>query len=1077
MRLRSGTVRIVNGCGLALVLACFGVPNPGMAAEPEEDPSPRVVATFYFGGTFGEATLWTYGSSPWITPALWESMFHYAKHTSGDLDNGIKYYHYYIRGVAAGLGAVQGDRPHCLGNDRGWVQVHAEALGYWSDLLEELDAAGDDSLIIVNSVGQSRGGVSSIRFPQEIAGYDAPDSWVDRIAWINVIATDPVFDENIPCLYGGTLYTNYKYYMLPEKVRNYFGLYAEDERAADFAPIVPFKRDYYDTRMYLFAVPGTHQTLVGNYEKDGHRPKRVLHAFDSRPPLSRSFKWSSAPEPKWQNLQYAVTYMVLELFSTYDFGFTEFDTSPDTWDVPNYLYWAVDNIGNPTEWADHMAQARIGPREYVRTMSFLSTGIFRAKLMAFPFSLSECNYDLGYYEVRNDEAYNGPRCGMVADGQPDENVKAGGLEESPEAHPLGANIIPTAEPSDMWDQIQPRLDYVPGYMISTDVEGNGSISPSNPTVAYLGTPQFTFTPDPNWYVKEVQLDEVTVEADCAFAGAECTYTLEPVTKSQDLDVVFEEFPDLFIEASSGEGGEIDPSGVIQVAAWSTPTFYMGGHGYNVENEVFVNGSPEGDLTSYTFDPIDPLEPDDQMQTIHASFHNVYDFWVGVTPKGAGAVVADASSGSVSGDGVNCEDGFVDDCSELIISGNFIDLFPTANSGYVFAGWTGCDTQPVPDDLDLDSCRQMMSSPSEAPSGNFEGIVANFVSSSGGDDPDGDGVLSSVEMDAPGFGDGNLDGTPDFEQAAVASPVSPLTGNHLTIDSIGPTLSRGIAETLTNVAVTEESAFQDDPNFVYPFGVFSFSVPSTTSEHRLVKVYLHGLSRRYKMVYREYDQSTSTWNTVPAEFKRFTASTGRKEMYFEFEIWSDANIALHRHGGPALVDSDDDGLANVFEIGKFGSNPFERDTDGDELEDSEEVLIGCDPGDEDTNDDGLLDGEQVATRGDPLNPDTDGDGMLNAWEIQYVGLDPLVPDAHLDLDGDGMTNLFEFQNDLFPTVDDDDYDGDGMPNRWEDEYGLDTEVDDAAGDADGDGISNLDEFLNGTDPTDPIPVELVKYSVE
>jgi type II secretory pathway pseudopilin PulG len=48
--------------------------------------------------------------------------------------------------------------------------------------------------------------------------------------------------------------------------------------------------------------------------------------------------------------------------------------------------------------------------------------------------------------------------------------------------------------------------------------------------------------------------------------------------------------------------------------------------------------------------------------------------------------------------------------------------------------------------------------------------------------------------------------------------------------------------------------------------------------------------------------------------------------------------------------------------------------------------------------------------------------------------------------------------------DDDYDNDGMPNKWEDENGFDKyDPDDGDMDSDGDELSNYEEFLNKTDP--------------
>lgn len=84
---------------------------------------------------------------------------------------------------------------------------------------------------------------------------------------------------------------------------------------------------------------------------------------------------------------------------------------------------------------------------------------------------------------------------------------------------------------------------------------------------------------------------------------------------------------------------------------------------------------------------------------------------------------------------------------------------------------------------------------------------------------------------------------------------------------------------------------------------------------------------------------------------------------------------------ALVDLDGDTLTNLAEF-KAKTNPRLSDTDGDGLEDQDE--IESDPLDKDSDNDGLLDGEEPNSS--PVLVDTDGDGASDAWEIT-TGYEP------------------------------------------------------------------------------------------
>ena len=104
----------------------------------------------------------------------------------------------------------------------------------------------------------------------------------------------------------------------------------------------------------------------------------------------------------------------------------------------------------------------------------------------------------------------------------------------------------------------------------------------------------------------------------------------------------------------------------------------------------------------------------------------------------------------------------------------------------------------------------------------------------------------------------------------------------------------------------------------------------------------------------------------------------------------------------LADQDLDGLSDAFEEHIIGSDPTDRDTDGDSVGDGEEVTAGTDPNHPDTDRDGASDGEEAIANSDPLDPtdtppiqDIDFDKVSNTLE-GIMGTNPISPDT----DGDG-----------------------------------------------------------------------------
>jgi hypothetical protein len=133
---------------------------------------------------------------------------------------------------------------------------------------------------------------------------------------------------------------------------------------------------------------------------------------------------------------------------------------------------------------------------------------------------------------------------------------------------------------------------------------------------------------------------------------------------------------------------------------------------------------------------------------------------------------------------------------------------------------------------------------------------------------------------------------------------------------------------------------------------------------------------------------------------------------------------------ALDDTSDGGLGDCIVL----KLPDNSDTDGDGLSDYAEVQLGTNRFEADSDGDMLDDGDEVNIHGtNPSNNDTDSDGMPDGWEIQN-GLNATVFNANEDPDSDGLGNLDEFVHRTDPN--NDDTDGDGIPDGWEVQYGYD-----------------------------------------
>jgi len=126
------------------------------------------------------------------------------------------------------------------------------------------------------------------------------------------------------------------------------------------------------------------------------------------------------------------------------------------------------------------------------------------------------------------------------------------------------------------------------------------------------------------------------------------------------------------------------------------------------------------------------------------------------------------------------------------------------------------------------------------------------------DGDADGVSNAGEDGAPNGGDGNGDGIPDSQQGNVASLPSATGQGYITVEV--PAGNGGCSE-LLNVHAVSEAAMGTDPDFDYPYGLVSLTLPCATSAN--VTLILHALDvpdNAPMIMYRKFGPTPPLFDT-------------------------------------------------------------------------------------------------------------------------------------------------------------------------------------------------------------------------
>ncbi|MFT7238521.1 MAG: gliding motility-associated-like protein, partial [Cyclobacteriaceae bacterium] len=159
-----------------------------------------------------------------------------------------------------------------------------------------------------------------------------------------------------------------------------------------------------------------------------------------------------------------------------------------------------------------------------------------------------------------------------------------------------------------------------------------------------------------------------------------------------------------------------------------------------------------------------------------------------------------------------------------------------------------------------------------------------------------------------------------------------------------------------------------------------------------------------------------------------------------------------------LDSDQDGVPDIFEDLDADGDPNNDDSDGDGTPDYLDT---------DDDNDGVPTREENYNGGNPEDDDTDGDGIPDYLDTDDDGDGVPTEDEDIDTDDDPTND--DSDEDGVPDYLDTDDDGDGVPTEDED---IDTDNDPTNDDTDGDGIP---DYLDTDDDNDGVPTEDENYN--
>jgi exosortase len=227
------------------------------------------------------------------------------------------------------------------------------------------------------------------------------------------------------------------------------------------------------------------------------------------------------------------------------------------------------------------------------------------------------------------------------------------------------------------------------YSISVSAGSNGVISPNGSVSVDYGSEQaFTFTPDAHYHVADVLVDGFSV-------GAVTSYTFRNIAADHTISVSFA-IDTFAISASAGAGGNISPSGYVDVNYGGTQSFTITPYPHYHIEDVSVDGSSVGAVDSYTFQEV---KADHSINVIFAieTFNIIASVGAGGAISPSGLVSVDYGSSQsftiTANEGYHIVAVIVDNASQGAVSNktNVEAAFTNVTAGHMITAIFAVDT--------------------------------------------------------------------------------------------------------------------------------------------------------------------------------------------------------------------------------------------------------------------------------------------------------------------------------------------------------------------------------------------------